>query len=132
LYTNFKAKVEEAKKSGILKGILWHQGESNSGIQSYPLFKSKLKQCIEMMRADCGVESLPFYAGLLGSFLSETEFPMANEINKDLRALSHDIKNFYIIETKDLKPKIDTIHFDSPSQRKMGKRFAASVLQHTF
>ena len=132
LYTNFKTKVEEAKKSGILKGILWHQGESNAGIKSHPLFKSRLKQCITAMRADCGSKSLPFYAGLLASFLKINEFPKSKEINENLRSLSQELKNFYIIETKDLKPKADTIHFDSASQREMGKRFARSVVQHSY
>lgn len=132
LYTNFKTKIEEAKKSGVIKGILWHQGESNSGIKSYPLFKSRLKECIEKMRKDIGNASLPFYAGLLGSFLKSNEFPKSKEVNSDLRSLSLEIKNMYIIETSDLKPKSDTIHFDSPSQREMGRRFAKSILQSIY
>lgn len=132
LYTNFKTRVEVAKKSGIVKGILWHQGESNAGIKSYPLFKSRLMQCITMMRADCGSATLPFYVGLLAGFLKVNEFPKAKDINTDLRALSGELKNFYIIETGDLKPKADSIHFDSASQRKMGKRFAGSVLKHSY
>ena len=132
LYTNFKTKIEEAKKSGVIKGILWHQGESNAGIKSYPLFKSRLKECIEKMRKDIGNASLPFYAGLLGSFLKSNEFPKSKEVNSDLRSLSLEIKNMYIIETSDLKPKSDTIHFDSPSQREMGRRFAKSILQSIY
>lgn len=132
LYTNFKTKIEEAKKSGVIKGILWHQGESNAGIKSYPLFKSRLKECIEKMRNDIGNTSLPFYAGLLGSFLKSNEFPKSKEVNNDLRALSMEIKNMYIIETGDLKPKSDTIHFDSPSQRELGRRFAKSVLESIY
>lgn len=54
---------------------------------------------------------------------------MGKEVNDNFPAHSIEIINMYIIETSDLKPKSDTIHFDSPSQREMGKRFAKAVLQ---
>lgn len=127
LYSNFIEKVNIAKSSGTIKGILWHQGESNSGIQSQKQFKIHMTELIQKMRSDIGIPDLPFYAGLIGSFLKKETFPQAQLVNDDLRSLSQKMKNMYIIETADLKPKPDTVHFDTGSIRILGERYARMV-----
>src|SRR6186997_3148776 len=38
LFSNFLSKLEIAKQNGIIKGILWHQGESDATEKDIPLY----------------------------------------------------------------------------------------------
>lgn len=127
LYSNLMKKVKVAANYGTIKGMLWHQGETNANTANYKNYKEKLEQFFTKFRNDLGNTELPVYAGQLASFLSRTSNPFADSVNKDLRALSVTMKNIYIIKTADLTPKADSIHFDSRSQRIMGIRFAEMV-----
>jgi hypothetical protein len=127
LYSNFMNKVSIAKQYGTIKGMLWHQGESNAGAASYKHYKRKLEDFFVKVRTDVGYPDMPVYAGQLASFLSKKDNPFANAINTDLETLSESLGNMYVIHTADLTPKTDSIHFDSPSQRKMGERFAGQA-----
>lgn len=126
LYSNFLKKANIAKQYGTIKGLLWHQGESNSG-NAYVRYKEKMDTLFTRMRKDLGSPDLPVYAGQLASFLVKRNQPHAQEINHDLQSMSQSFKNFHVINTQDLTSKPDTLHFDSPSQRKMGERFAEAA-----
>ena len=127
LYSNLIKKAKLAAQYGIIKGILWHQGESNAGYASYKNFPQKLQSFFTKLRNDLGNPDLPVYAGELASFLNKRSNPFADSVNSDLQQLSVTMKNFYVIKTNDLTPKPDSIHFNSTSQRIMGERFALQV-----
>lgn len=127
LYSNLMKKAKVAMQSGTIKGVLWHQGETNASANGYKNYKQKLEIFFTKVRNDLGYTDLPVYAGQLASFLSRTTNPFADSVNNDLQTLSTTMKNMYVIRTSDLTPKSDTIHFDSRSQRIMGKRFAEKV-----
>jgi hypothetical protein len=127
LYSNFIGKARAAMQSGMIKGLLWHQGESNAGARSYKNYRENLQVFFGRIRKDINQPDLPVYAGKLGSFLKKASNPNAEAVNKDLELLSSSYKNFHVISTSDLTPNTDTIHFDSRSQREMGKRFAKEV-----
>lgn len=127
LYSNLLKKVRDAAANGVLKGILWHQGETNANTTHYKNYKEKLERFFTRLRNDIGDPALPIYAGQLASFLSRTTNPFADSVNQDLQILSVSMKNMFVINTTDLTPKSDSIHFDSRSQRIMGKRFAEKV-----
>lgn len=129
LYSNLMNKVKAAAQYGIIKGIIWHQGESNSGRFSYRNYKQKLETLFTKIRTDVSVPDLPIYMGEISSFLKRTTNPNADSVNRDMHLLSSSMKNVYVIKTGDLTPKLDTIHFDSRSQRIMGERFARKVYE---
>ena len=54
--------AKEAQRTGVVKGILLHQGESNSGKKDWPL---KVKGVYESILADLGLEAknVPLLAG---------------------------------------------------------------------
>lgn len=126
LYTNLLKKVKAAAEYGTIKGLLWHQGESNAG-GNYKNYRQKLESLFTKIRRDVNNTELPVYAGELSSFLNRETNPFADSVNNDLHVLSASLKNMYVIKTGDLTSKPDTIHFDSRSQRIMGKRFAEAV-----
>ena len=127
LYSNFLQKAKAAAQNGTIKGILWHQGESNTGIKSHVGYKQKLESFFAKVRNDLHEPELPIYMGSLGSYLTKYSFPFTNEINNDIKSLSATGKNMYLVKTSDFTCLKDTIHFDSPSQRLLGKRFAKAV-----
>lgn len=127
LYSNLLKKARSAAAYGTIKGILWHQGETNANAANYKNYKEKLERFFTRLRNDLDTPALPVYAGQLALFLSRVTNPFADSVNKDLHALSAGMKNMFVINTADLTPKTDSIHFDSRSQRIMGKRFARVV-----
>ncbi len=126
LFSNFLSKVEIAKQNGIIKGILWHQGESDANEKDIPFHKERLHLLFSKFRAEVGNNELPVLLGELGSF---SENPANfNLINKAIHDYAAEDKNSSVISTKDLKDKGDHLHFDSKGQRTMGKRFANAYL----
>lgn len=130
LYTNLVNKIKAAIPYGTIKGMIWHQGESNSGRFSYRNYKQKLESLFTKIRKDVGNEDMPILMGEISSFLNRATNPKADSVNRDMHLLASEKKNMFVINTADLTPKADTIHFDSRSQRKMGERFAESVYRN--
>ena len=126
LFSNFLSKVEIAKENGIIKGILWHQGESDANEKDIPLHKQRLHELFSKFRSAIGNNELPVLLGELGSFSENPE--NFNLINIAIHEYAAEDKKSSVISTKDLKDKGDHLHFDSEGQRTMGKRFANAYL----
>jgi hypothetical protein len=128
----YKQAVERAKaalKDGTLRGILWHQGEGDSGskdtAQSYG---ERLAKMVGDLRSGLGAGDAPFVAGQLGEFLStETKdgkpsfWPVVNE---QIASLPDRVKHAAVVSSARLKHKGDGVHFDSASLREFGRRYA--------
>jgi hypothetical protein len=122
LMTNFRDRFNAVSKYGTLKGILWHQGESDTDDRSIPGYEERLKAIFADFRQYCNDPSLPILIGKLGSY---SENPNRwNAINNAIESYAATDNHAYVIETADLKSKEDKIHFDSQGQRTMGKRMA--------
>jgi len=127
LFSNFLANVGIGKQTGVIKGILWHQGESDANGKNIPLYKQRLGLLFSKFRAAIGNNALPVLIGELGSFSEVPEnFGL---INKAIHEYAAEDKNSNVISTKDLKDKGDHLHFNSKGQRTMGKRFAIEYLK---
>jgi hypothetical protein len=129
LLTNFRERVEQAKKYGIIKGILWHQGEADTEPGLIPGYEDRLQKLFATLRSYCGNATLPIVIGELGSF-SQNQANW-NLINQAIRRFASRDKNTFVVDTKDLKSKDDKIHFNSEGQRMMGRRMAEKFLQAT-
>ena len=131
----YKQAVERAKaamKHGTLRGILWHQGESDADSETTARsYGERLAQMIKDLRTKLGGGQTPFVAGELGPFLRrETKdgkpalWPIVNE---QLAALPMRVEKTALVSAKDLKHKGDEVHFDAASLREFGKRYAAAM-----
>ena len=128
LFSNFKEKVEIAKQFGVIKGILWHQGESDANEKNIPLYPERLSSLFKKFRLVIGNNNLPILLGELGSFSKIPEkFKL---INKAINNYSANDKYTAVISTVDLKHKGDSLHFNSAGQRMMGKRFAEAYIKN--
>ena len=122
LLSNFKEKVAIAKKYGTIKGIIWHQGESDANSKRIPLYQKNLEILFNTFRTIIGNDQLPIIMGELGAFSKE---PQAFEaINKIIRAFPQTDSYTGYIKTSDLIHKGDSLHFNSAGQRSMGERYA--------
>ncbi len=127
LFSNFVAKAAIAKQYGIIKGILWHQGESDANEKDIPHYKERLRELFTKFRSAVSIDNLPVLLGELGSFSKDKEH--FSLINKAIHDYSSEDKNTAVISTGDLKDKGESLHFNSRGQRIMGKRFAESYLR---
>lgn len=126
LFSNFLTKVETGKQYGIIKGILWHQGESDANEKNIPLYSERLSVLFTKFRKAIGNDNLPILLGELGSFSkNKNGFEL---INKAIHSYAAQDANTAVISTGDLKHKGDSLHFNSKAQRTMGKRFAAAYV----
>ena len=126
LWSNFLEKVATGKKYGQIKGILWHQGESDANEKSIPLYPENLARLLQNFRTAVGNPQLPVLMGELGAYSQNPE--QWKKINQLIWA--HAAKDLFtsVISTQDLQHKGDKIHFDSAGQRAMGRRFAEAYL----
>lgn len=132
LYQQALERAKLALKDGQLKGILWHQGEADSGNEELAKsYGDRLGQMVKDLRADLGAEKVPFVAGKLGEFLKREDkdgkpshWP---EVNDQIAALPKSIAHAAVVESRGLKAKSDMVHFDTPSLREFGLRYAAEM-----
>lgn len=114
-----RAKI--AMQKGVLKGILWHQGESDNDPKKAEAYLEKLKTLVGNLRRDLNAPNLPFVAGEIGYFNKE------NYINEIINKLPATVENTAVVSAKDLTDRGDHLHFDTASARELGKRYAAAM-----
>lgn len=127
LLSNFKEKMNLAKKHGKLKGILWHQGESDANERCIPKYEERLMKLVSKFRSFAGNKSLPVLIGELGSYSKNKSKWL--QINKEIEDYVSKDNHAELIPTADLINRGDSLHFDSQSQRILGKRFADKYIQ---
>jgi len=130
LYSNFKKRMAYGKKLGTIKGVLWHQGESDAHPKKLPLYKDQLEKLFKNFRKDCANDNLTILAGELGGYaFPEEKNANWKALNSILYKRAETDDNLFIVSTKELKSNLDKVHFNSESQRELGKRFAKQYLK---
>ncbi|MBT8038392.1 MAG: sialate O-acetylesterase [Verrucomicrobiae bacterium] len=110
-------RAKAAQKSGTLKGVLWHQGESNHG--NADGYLEKLSALVNALRKDLGCPELPFIAG---------QVIKSPTINQQIAQLPEKVDRTAFVSSAGLKGK-DRWHFDTPSMKELGKRYAEAMLK---
>jgi hypothetical protein len=125
-YDDALRRAKAALPSGKLKGILWHQGESDSKSELVGSYTQKLEGLINRFRKELSARKVPFVVGTLGDFFV-TRIPEAKDINDQLRQLPNKVKRTACVEATGLTDKGDKTHFDTPSSRELGRRYAEAM-----
>ena len=115
-----------AQKDGVIKGILVHQGESNSDDPEWPakLAKIYLDLCKDLKLK---TKDVPLLAGELKSKEQGGACYAFNE--KILPNLPKILPNSYIISSLGCQSTGDQFHFNTEGMRLMGYRMAEKMLQ---
>ncbi len=121
-----------ASRSSALLGILCHHGESDCNSEDITQYKSRFLRMIADLRADLGA-MLPVVIGEVSERIAPIwgmgEIP--KQINGILREIERELPLCKLVPTQDLALKEDGIHFDSPSLRKLGRRYFAAYQKLT-
>jgi hypothetical protein len=128
-YDDAMERVRFARKTGMLRGILWHQGESDSNAKKAPLYEEKLHALIERFRRDLEAPEVPFIVGQLGIFEERPWNEWRQQVDAAHAALPGKIPFTAFVPSNGLTPNADLIHFDNASLREFGGRYAKAYLQ---
>ena len=133
-YDDALARARHALERGTLKGILWHQGESDRSPQRAPLYRQALTELIARFRKDLHAAHVPFLIGQLGQFAGAGPWDeSALQVDRAQREIAASVPLTAFVPSDGLTSKADNLHFDAPSLREFGKRYAAAfaaVQQH--
>ena len=114
-----------AQQSGIIKGILLHQGESNNGESDWP---QKVKTVYERLLNDLNLKAadVPLF---VGETVSSAEGGACGLHNTAVAKVPDVIPTAHIISSEGCAQKGDGLHFTAAAYRTMGKRYAAAALK---
>ena len=116
--------AKKAQEDGVIKGIIFHQGETDAGISDWP---SMVKKVYDNIIKDLGLgDDIPFLAGeVLRSGLS-------SGANQNISKLPRQSKNFYVISSEGFNQALNdgqNVHFTSQEYRDFGKRYAQKMIE---
>lgn len=116
--------ARSAQKDGVIKGILLHQGESNTGDQEWPV---KVKEVYESMLNDLGLlaENVPLIAG---EVVHEDQKGKCASMNNIINTLPEVIPTAHVVSSSMCESAPDLIHFTAEGVRLLGKRYAYVML----
>lgn len=125
--TPYKRLIEcakEAQKDGVIKGILLHQGESNTGDPQWP---AKVNKVYTDILNDLGLNAadVPLLAG---EVVTTEEGGHCGAMNPIIDSLPQTIPNAHVISAANLAQKGDGLHFTAHSYRVLGCRYATKML----
>ena len=123
-YDDALLRIKTAMKSGVIKGIIWHQGEANSSKAKSKLYLKQLDSLVNRIRKEVGNPKLPFVVGELGQYR-----PRYSIVNAKLAKVPKMIPFSGLVSSADLVHKGDSTHFDGPSADLLGRRFAEKMIE---
>lgn len=125
------ARARVALASGTLRGVLWHQGESDATPALAPGYAAKLDALVARLRQTLGVHDVPVIVGQLGHFDGAAWDDARRTIDEAHRALPDRVARTAFVSSEGLTDKGDRLHFDARSLRELGRRYAEAYLQLT-
>jgi hypothetical protein len=123
-------RVRTAMQKGNLRGILFHQGESDWTDTARALWPGRVEAILKNLKTDLGLTTdIPFVAGELRYKLGRT----TNESccyahNPYVDTLVSQVPNAAKVSASGLTGLQDAYHFDAASQRIFGHRYAAAMV----
>ena len=128
-YDDAMKRARVALKAGTLKGILWHQGESDASAEKSAVYEKKLHALIARLRQVLNAPDVPFIAGQMGQFPTRPWSDGKRRVDQAHRDLPKKVKRTAFVNSNGLTHKGDHVHFDAASYRELGKRYAKAYLQ---
>lgn len=128
-YDDCLARVEIALKDGVLKGILWHQGESDANAEKSASYQEKLQQLVRRLRSEVSTSQVPFLVGQMGQFPERPWDQYRRQVDEAHQSLAKHLPRVAFVTSDGLGHRGDKVHFDSAAYRELGKRYAKAYLE---
>jgi len=124
-YARLVEMAKLAQKDGVIKGILVHQGESNTGDPRWP---SQLKKVYDNLMNDLGLQGqvVPL---LVGEVVNSDRGGVCAPHNDVIARVPSVIPQAHVISSSGCTNAFDLLHFDAAGYRELGKRYANKMLQ---
>lgn len=113
-----------AQKDGVIKGILLHQGESNTGDTLWP---QKVKTVYDNLLKDLDLKAgaVPLLAG---EVVHADQGGVCASMNNIIAKLPQTIPNAHVISSSGCADAADNLHFNAEGYRELGRRYAVKML----
>ncbi|KAK4428839.1 putative carbohydrate esterase [Sesamum alatum] len=125
LYKQLLSRAHAALQGGgIIRAILWYQGESDTRSQEdAKLYKSRLQKFFTDIRSDLKLPKLP----VIQVALASAEGPYIDEVRK--AQLEIDLPNVKCVDAKGMKIGHDGLHLSTDGEVQVGKMMADAFAQ---
>ena len=121
-YAHLLQLAKRAQQDGVIKGILLHQGETNTGDTQWPAYVKKVYDDI-LTDLSLPANSIPLLAGELVSIPDSC----CDRMNPIINTLPDVLPNAYVISSTGCTAQ-DNAHFDAAGYRELGRRYAIQML----
>ncbi len=124
LFEQAVARAKLAQTTGVLKGILWQQGESDSYRDRPAHYRQRLLNLLAAFRRELGEPNVPIVIGGLGDFLKAAK---AGEVEAALKTVAGEVPHAAFVPASKLGHIGDDLHFNSEAARENGQMMAAAM-----
>lgn len=125
--------AELASRTSTISAVLWHQGESDTGPEQYPVYEEKLTVILEAFRNKLNLHDVPFLLGGLGDFLQVCEraekFKNYIYVNQALERVAKKMPMTSFVSAQGLGANADNLHFSAAALREFGVRYYKEFLK---
>ena len=127
LFDNAVNNSRLAMRTSVIKGILWHQGESDCSDEKCAAYEEKFKVIMNALREELGNTDVPIIVGGLGDFLADfdSENIQRNykKVNEKLKRLGNEYRNCAFASAEGLGANPDNLHFSAKALLDFGERY---------
>ena len=125
-YERLVTLAKKAQKDGVIKGILMHQGETNTGD---PQWAGMVQQVYDNLCGDLQLkpEEVNLY---VGNIVQAGGKGVCIGCKKQIDELPQTIHTCQVISSDDCTNGPDRLHFDAAGYREMGCRYGEAVARH--
>ncbi len=128
-YDDMLQRLRIARHSGAVKGILWHQGESDGKMGMAGTYPEALTDLIERLRNECNDPNLPFVIGQLGAFAGRSWSEGRRKVDEAHQRVAGQVPHTGFASAQGLTDRGDLAHFDARSARLLGQRMAETMIE---
>ena len=123
-YQHLVEMAKVAQKDGVIKGILLHQGESNTNDQQWP---AKVTAIYENLLKDLDLKAAEVPL-LVGELVNVDQQGACAGMNRIIGELPKTIPTSHVISSAGCEGRRDHLHFTPGGYRELGKRYAETML----
>lgn len=140
--------ISETGKVPVLKGFIWHQGESDGGDSKYETYMRTLlgdfKEAFKSYAVDENPDKIAFLDATIydgkgkskqsyGTAANKAKFAIANESEEDLNFIvngNHEEGGLGLEIGDDAKGGYNTFHYNTPDAYKLGKAYGEIIINN--